>query len=121
MGTIRFHNYATKVPVVEMNRASGEKKTFETDPKAHTYIRHRRESIMATKRKFKSAEAQELYAELIEEDPEAQEEIEEELVRIEAAVLIYEMRKKAGLSQQELCQQDRNVGIRHQPARMRRV
>src|ERR1700722_10305323 len=57
---------------------------------------------MATKRKFRSAEDQELYEELIKEDPEAREEIEEELVRIEAALQIYEMRKKVGLSPREL-------------------
>src|SRR6266849_4690960 len=60
------------------------------------------ESIMATKRKFKSAAVQELYEELIGDDAAAQEEFEEGLVNIEAAQLIHDMRSKAGLSQREL-------------------
>jgi ribosome-binding protein aMBF1 (putative translation factor) len=65
------------------------------------------ESIMATKRRFKSAAVQELYEELIGDDAAAQEEFEEGLVNIEAAQLLYEMRSKAGLSQRELA---RKVG-----------
>jgi ribosome-binding protein aMBF1 (putative translation factor) len=65
------------------------------------------ESIMATKRKFKSAAVQELYEELIGDDAAAQEEFEEGLVNIEAAQLIHDMRSKAGLSQRELA---RKVG-----------
>ena len=65
------------------------------------------ESIMATKRKFKSAAVQELYEELIGDDAAAQEEFEEGLVSIEAAQLIHDMRSKAGLSQRELA---RKVG-----------
>lgn len=62
---------------------------------------------MATKRKFKSATVQELYDELIADDAAAQEEFEDELVNIEAAQLIHDMRTKAGLSQRELA---RKVG-----------
>jgi len=65
------------------------------------------ESIMATKRKFKSAAVQELYEELIGDDAAAQEEFDEGLVNIEAAQLIHNMRRKAGLSQRELA---RRVG-----------
>jgi ribosome-binding protein aMBF1 (putative translation factor) len=67
----------------------------------------KQESIMATKRKFKSAAVQELYQELIGDDAAAQEEFEEGLVNIEAAQLIHDMRSKAGLSQRELA---RKVG-----------
>src|SRR5712691_8483194 len=66
-----------------------------------------RESIMATKRKFKSSAIQELYEELIGDDAAAQEEFEEGLVDIEAAQLIHNMRSRAGLSQRELA---RRVG-----------
>src|SRR5258708_6410113 len=65
------------------------------------------ELIMATKRKFKSAAVQELYEELIGDDAAAQEEFDEGLVNIEAAQLIHNMRRKAGLSQRELA---RRVG-----------
>lgn len=57
---------------------------------------------MPGKRKFKSAAVQELYDELIGNDQPAQEEFEQELVNIEVAQLIHDMRKKAGLSQREL-------------------
>src|ERR1700679_1093113 len=60
------------------------------------------ESIMATKRRFKSGAVQELYEELVGENPAAQEEFEEGVVNIEAAQLIYDMRTKAGLSQRAL-------------------
>jgi len=62
---------------------------------------------MPAKRKFKSAAVQELYDELIGDDPAAQEEFEEGLVNIEAAQLIHAMRTKAALSQRELA---RKVG-----------
>lgn len=62
---------------------------------------------MSTKRKFKSATVQELYDELIGDEVGAQEEFEDELVNIEAAQLIHDMRTKAGLSQRELA---RKVG-----------
>jgi len=61
----------------------------------------------AKQRRFKSAAIQELYDELIGEDPAAQEEFEEGLVNIEAAQLIHAMRTKAALSQRELA---RKVG-----------
>jgi len=57
---------------------------------------------MTTKRRFKSGAVQELYEELIGDDPAAQEEFEEGLVNIEAAQLIHDMRTKAGLSQRAL-------------------
>ena len=62
---------------------------------------------MPAKRKFKSVAVQELYDELIGDDPAAQEEFEEGLVNIEAAQLIHAMRTKAALSQRELA---RKVG-----------
>jgi hypothetical protein len=73
------------------------------------------ESMMATKRKFKSAAVQELYEELIGDDADAQEEFEEGLVNIEAAQLIHDMRSKAGLPE------SRNVRVSHQPSRIRRL
>jgi len=57
---------------------------------------------MPGKGKFKSAVVQELYDELIGNDQSAQEEFEQELVNIEVAQLIHDMRTKAGLSQREL-------------------
>jgi ribosome-binding protein aMBF1 (putative translation factor) len=60
------------------------------------------EAIMPGKKKFKSAAVQELYDELIGSDQSAQEEFEGELVNIEVAQLIHDMRTKAGLSQREL-------------------
>ena len=62
---------------------------------------------MSGKRKFKSAAVKELYDELIGSDPSAQEAFEQELVNIEVAQLIHDMRTKAGLSQRELA---RRVG-----------
>lgn len=62
---------------------------------------------MPRKRKFKSAAVQELYDELIGNDPAAQQEFEQELFNIEAAQLIHDMRTRAGLSQRELA---RKVG-----------
>lgn len=62
---------------------------------------------MPGKRKFRSAAVQELYDELIGSDPSAQEEFEQELVNIEAAQLIHDMRTRDGLSQRELA---RKVG-----------
>ena len=62
---------------------------------------------MSGQRKFKSAAVQEIYDELIGADPIAQEEFEQELVNIEAAQLIYDMRTKVGLSQRDLA---RKVG-----------
>ena len=62
---------------------------------------------MPAKRKFKSAAIQELYDEFIGGDQAAQEEFEQELVNIEVAQLIYDMRTKSGLTQRELA---RKVG-----------
>src|SRR5258708_39415078 len=62
---------------------------------------------MPRKRKFKSAAVQELYDELIGNDPAAQQEFEQELFNIEAAQLIHDMRTRGGLSQRELA---RKVG-----------
>src|SRR5215471_3936386 len=57
---------------------------------------------MARKRKFKSAAIRQLYHEAIGGQQREQEEFEQELVNIEAAQLIHDMRTKAGLSQREL-------------------
>jgi ribosome-binding protein aMBF1 (putative translation factor) len=65
------------------------------------------EPIMPVKRKFRSGAVQELYDELIGSDQSAQEEFEQELINIEVAQLIHDMRTKAGLSQRELA---RKVG-----------
>jgi len=62
---------------------------------------------MPGKRAFKSVAVQELYDELVGSDQSAQEEFEQELVNIEVAQLIHDMRTKAGLSQRELA---RRVG-----------
>ena len=63
--------------------------------------------MTTAKRRFRSAAVQELYEELIGDDAAAQEQFEEGLVNIEAAQLLYDMRRKAGLSQRELA---RRVG-----------
>ena len=62
---------------------------------------------MASKRSIKSAAVQELYNELIGNDTAAREQFDQELVNIEAAQLIHDMRTKAGLTQRELA---RKVG-----------
>ena len=53
-------------------------------------------------RKPKSAALQELYEELIGDDPRKQADYEEALVNVKAAQLLYDMRTTAGLSQREL-------------------
>ena len=53
-------------------------------------------------RKPKSAALQELYEELIGDDPRKQADYEEALVNVKAARLLYDMRTTAGLSQREL-------------------
>jgi len=58
--------------------------------------------IMPAKRKFNSAAIQELYDEVIGSDPSARDEFEQELVNIEVAQLIHDMRTGAGLSQRAL-------------------
>ena len=53
-------------------------------------------------RKPKSDALQELYEELIGDDPKKQADYEESLVNVKAAQLLYDMRTTAGLSQREL-------------------
>ncbi len=53
-------------------------------------------------RKPKSEALQELYEELVGDDPKKQALYERDLVDIKAAQLIYDMRTSAGLSQREL-------------------
>jgi ribosome-binding protein aMBF1 (putative translation factor) len=53
-------------------------------------------------RKPKSGVLQELYDELIGDDPKKQADYEEALVNVKAAQLLYDMRTAAGLSQREL-------------------
>src|SRR5450432_514476 len=56
---------------------------------------------MATRR-FHSEALRYAYDELIGKDPERQASFEQEVVNVEAAQLIHEMRAKAGISQREL-------------------
>ena len=53
-------------------------------------------------RRPKSAALQELYDELIGDDPQKQADYEEALVNVKAAQLLYDMRTMVGLSQREL-------------------
>jgi ribosome-binding protein aMBF1 (putative translation factor) len=53
-------------------------------------------------RKPKSAALQELYEELVGDDPQKQADYEEALVNVKAAQLLYDMRITAGLSQRDL-------------------
>ena len=55
-----------------------------------------------TKKRFQSEALQVGYEEIIGHDPNRQADFEQELVNVEAAQLIYDMRTKAGLSQREL-------------------
>jgi len=57
---------------------------------------------MSAKRKFNSAAVQELYDEVVGSDPNARDEFEQELVNIEVAQLIHDMRTGAGLTQRAL-------------------
>ena len=57
---------------------------------------------MLGKRKFSSAAVQELYDEVVGNDPSARDEFEQELVNIEVAQSIHDMRTRAGLSQRAL-------------------
>jgi ribosome-binding protein aMBF1 (putative translation factor) len=57
---------------------------------------------MPGKRKFKSAAVQDLYDEVVGSDPSARDRFEQELVNIEVAQLIHDMRAGAGLSQRAL-------------------
>jgi ribosome-binding protein aMBF1 (putative translation factor) len=54
------------------------------------------------RRKPKSDALQELYDELIGDDPKKQTEYDEALVNVKASQLLYDMRTAAGLSQREL-------------------
>jgi len=62
---------------------------------------------MPAKRKFKSAAVQELYDEVVGSDPSARDDFEQELVNIEVAQLIHDMRTGAGLSQRALAKKVR--------------
>lgn len=57
---------------------------------------------MTTKKRFQSEALQSAYEEIIGNDPRRQSEFEQELINVEAAQLIYDMRTKGGLSQREL-------------------
>jgi ribosome-binding protein aMBF1 (putative translation factor) len=57
---------------------------------------------MATKKRFQSETLQFAYKEIIGDDPRRQGSFEQEVVNVEAAQLIYDMRTKGGLSQREL-------------------
>jgi ribosome-binding protein aMBF1 (putative translation factor) len=59
-------------------------------------------TIMETKKRFRSEALQEAYEEIIGNDPQRQADFEQELINVEAAQLLYDMRTKAGLSQREL-------------------
>ena len=55
-------------------------------------------------KRFQSAPLQEVYQEIVGDDGARQEAFEQELVNVEAAQLLYDMRTKAGLSQRALAQ-----------------
>jgi len=55
-------------------------------------------------KRFQSAALQEVYQEIVGDDGARQEAFEQELVNVEAAQLLYDMRTKAGLSQRALAQ-----------------
>jgi ribosome-binding protein aMBF1 (putative translation factor) len=55
-------------------------------------------------KRFQSAALQEVYQEIVGQDGARQEAFEQELVNVEAAQLLYDMRTKAGLSQRALAQ-----------------
>jgi predicted transcriptional regulator len=54
------------------------------------------------KKRFQSEALQAAYEEIIGDDQQRQAEVEQELINVEAAQLIYDMRTKARLSQREL-------------------
>jgi ribosome-binding protein aMBF1 (putative translation factor) len=54
------------------------------------------------KKRFQSEALQAAYEEIIGDEQQRQADFEQELVNVEAAQLIYDMRTKAGLSQREL-------------------
>jgi ribosome-binding protein aMBF1 (putative translation factor) len=55
-------------------------------------------------KRFQSAPLQEVHQEIVGDDGARQEAFEQELVNVEAAQLLYDMRTKAGLSQRALAQ-----------------
>jgi ribosome-binding protein aMBF1 (putative translation factor) len=55
-------------------------------------------------KRFQSAALQEVYQEIVGQDGARQEAFEQELVNVEAAQLLYDMRTKAGLRQRALAQ-----------------
>ena len=57
---------------------------------------------MDRKKRFQSEALQAAYEQIIGDDRQRQAEFEQELINVEAAQLIYDMRRKAGLSQREL-------------------
>jgi predicted transcriptional regulator len=57
---------------------------------------------METKKRFRPEALQEAYQEIIGDDPRRQSDFEQELINVEAAQLLYDMRTKAGLSQRAL-------------------
>lgn len=62
---------------------------------------------MSKNKRFKSEALQYTYEQIVGDDPKRQTDIEQEIVNVEAAQLIHEMRTRAGLSQRELA---RKVG-----------
>ncbi len=94
----------SEVPVAEIGRAMERKANLSaTRLRIRTSLGSRRsEPIMPAKRKFNSAAVQELYDEVVGSDPSARDEFEQELVNIEVAQLIHDMRTGAGLSQRAL-------------------
>jgi ribosome-binding protein aMBF1 (putative translation factor) len=57
---------------------------------------------MRTKKQFHSEALQSAYEEIIGDDQKRQADFEQEIINVEAAQLIYDMRTRAGLSQREL-------------------
>ncbi len=57
---------------------------------------------MKANKQFRSAALQEAYEEIIGNDTRRQADFEQELINVEAAQLLSDMRTKAGLSQREL-------------------
>ena len=57
---------------------------------------------METKKRFQSEALQVVYEKIVGDDPRRQADFEQEVIHVEAAQLIYDMRTKAGLSQREL-------------------
>ena len=62
---------------------------------------------MSKNKRFKSEALQYAYEQIVGDDPKREADIEQEIVNVEAAQLIHDMRIRAGLSQRELA---RKVG-----------